>query len=134
MQDRKVCACFSVGRRAIEQAIIGNRLTTCAQVGAAIQVGTSCGSCVPEIEETMRMRMCNCLGRGTRERVMAGLAGARAEGKKLRRKRTDRSIERKIERALSRRDRGLGKIAKDTGAGAGTVQRIKADLVRAGAA
>jgi len=66
-----------------------------------------------------------------RERVMAGLARARAEGKKLGRKRTDRSVERKIERALSRGDRGIRKIAQDIGVGTGTVQRIRAEMIRA---
>jgi DNA invertase Pin-like site-specific DNA recombinase len=69
-----------------------------------------------------------------RERVMAGLARARAEGKKLGRKRTDRSIGRKIERALSRGDRGIRKIARDISVGVGTVERVKADLVGARAA
>ena len=40
----------------------------------------------------------------------------------------DRTIERKIERALSRGDRGIRKIAKDIGVGTGTVQRIKAAM------
>ena len=62
------------------------------------------------------------------ERVMAGLARARAQGKTLGRRRTDRAIERKIERALSRGDRGIRKIARDIGVGVGTVQRIKAAM------
>jgi DNA invertase Pin-like site-specific DNA recombinase len=69
-----------------------------------------------------------------RERVMAGLARAKAQGKKLGRKRTDRAVEPKIERALSRGDRGIRKIAREIGVGVGTVQRIKADMVRARAA
>ena len=63
-----------------------------------------------------------------RERVMAGLARAKAECKKLGRKRTDKSTERKIERALSRGDHGIRKIARELGVGTGTVQRIKAAL------
>jgi DNA invertase Pin-like site-specific DNA recombinase len=63
-----------------------------------------------------------------RERVMAGLARARADGKKLGRKRTDKRTERKIERALSRGDRGIRKIAREIGVGVGTVQRIKAAM------
>ena len=59
---------------------------------------------------------------------MAGLARAKAQGTKLGRKRTDIAIERKIERALSRGDRGIRKIAKDIGVGTGTVQRIKAAM------
>ena len=63
-----------------------------------------------------------------RERVMAGLARAKAQGIKLGRKRTDRSIERKIERALSRGDRGIRKSARELGVGVGTVQRVKAAM------
>ncbi len=54
VRDRKVCTCFSIGRSAIEQAVAGGRLTTCAQVGAATRAGTNCGSCIPEIEEILR--------------------------------------------------------------------------------
>jgi DNA invertase Pin-like site-specific DNA recombinase len=63
-----------------------------------------------------------------RERVMAGLARAKAEGKTLGRKRTDKATERKIERALARGDRGIRKIAREIGVGVGTVQRIKAAM------
>jgi DNA invertase Pin-like site-specific DNA recombinase len=63
-----------------------------------------------------------------RERVMAGLARAKAEGKTLGRKRTERKVERKIERALARGDRGIRKIASEVGVGVGTVQRIKAAM------
>jgi hypothetical protein len=41
-----------------------------------------------------------------RERVMAGIARAKAQGKKLGRRRTDGKTERRIEHALSRGDRG----------------------------
>ena len=63
-----------------------------------------------------------------RERVMAGLARAKAEGKVLGRRRTDKVIERKIERALARGDRGIRKIARELGVGVGTVQRVKAAM------
>lgn len=63
-----------------------------------------------------------------RERVMAGLARAKAQGKKLGRRPTDKSTERKIERALSRGNRGIRKIARELGVGVGTVQRIKAAM------
>jgi hypothetical protein len=51
-----------------------------------------------------------------------------APARMLRRKRTDRAVERKIERALSRGDRGIRKIAKEIGVGIGTVQRVKAAM------
>jgi DNA invertase Pin-like site-specific DNA recombinase len=65
---------------------------------------------------------------GIRERVMADLARAKAQGTKLGHKRIDRSVERKIERALSRGDQGIRKIAREIGVGTGTVQRIKAAM------
>ena len=52
--DRKVCSCFSVGRRSIEKVIAADRLTTSLQVGKALRAGTNCGSCLPEIEEILR--------------------------------------------------------------------------------
>jgi DNA invertase Pin-like site-specific DNA recombinase len=61
-----------------------------------------------------------------RERVIAGLSRAKAEGKILGRKRIEKSVERKIERALSRGDAGIRKIARELGVGVGTVQRVKA--------
>jgi assimilatory nitrate reductase catalytic subunit len=54
VRDRNVCSCFSVGRAVIEQAVVANRLTSCTQVGTAVRAGTSCGSCIPEIEEILR--------------------------------------------------------------------------------
>jgi len=63
-----------------------------------------------------------------RDRVLAGLARAKAQGKVLGRKRTPRATERKIEAALRKGDRGIRKIAGDLGVGVGTVQRVKAEL------
>ena len=44
-----VCACFDVGARTILAAIADQRLTTVAEVGAALSAGTNCGSCHPAI-------------------------------------------------------------------------------------
>jgi assimilatory nitrate reductase catalytic subunit len=52
--SRAVCACFSVSRGAIEQAMSDGRLTTVADIGVALKAGTNCGSCVPEIGEILR--------------------------------------------------------------------------------
>lgn len=60
-----------------------------------------------------------------RERVNAGLARARAQGKTLGRPRLDGKAERRIAAALKKGDRGIRKIATDLGVGVGTVQRIK---------
>jgi assimilatory nitrate reductase catalytic subunit len=52
---RAVCACFSVSRMAIEQAMNEGRRTTIADIGLALKAGTNCGSCIPEIEEILRV-------------------------------------------------------------------------------
>jgi DNA invertase Pin-like site-specific DNA recombinase len=60
-----------------------------------------------------------------RERVNAGLARAKAEGKRLGRPKVAPEIERAIKKA---RARGMGmlKIARELGIGSGTVQRVLA--------
>jgi DNA invertase Pin-like site-specific DNA recombinase len=62
------------------------------------------------------------------ERVRAGLARARTEGKRLGRPRIDARVERRIREALAKGDRGILRIAADLGVGSGTVQRVKAAL------
>lgn len=44
-----VCACFNVGVNTILQAIETDGLASVAEIGAALQAGTNCGSCQPEI-------------------------------------------------------------------------------------
>jgi hypothetical protein len=63
-----------------------------------------------------------------RERVMAGLARARAQGTKLGRRPVSATVERDIRRALSKGDLGIRKIARIVGVGVGTVQRVKAAM------
>ncbi len=64
------------------------------------------------------------------ERVRAGLARARAEGKRLGRPKVDRATEDTIRKALARKNRpGIIKIAKELGVGVSTVQRIAAEGV-----
>ena len=60
------------------------------------------------------------------ERVKAGLARARAQGKKLGRPRVAPSVERKV-RAVRAKGMGIKAIARKLGIGTGTVQRIVAD-------
>ena len=48
---RIVCACFNVGEKTIEKAIKAQGLTTAEQIGEALQAGTNCGSCLPELRE-----------------------------------------------------------------------------------
>jgi assimilatory nitrate reductase catalytic subunit len=44
-----VCACFQVGRKRIEAAIIAGA-STVADIGVATRAGANCGSCVPELK------------------------------------------------------------------------------------
>jgi assimilatory nitrate reductase catalytic subunit len=47
---RTICACFGVGLRTLHQTIASRRLTSLAEVGAALRAGTNCGSCIPELK------------------------------------------------------------------------------------
>jgi DNA invertase Pin-like site-specific DNA recombinase len=63
------------------------------------------------------------------ERVRAGLARAKAEGRQLGRPKIADKIERAIQAALKKKNRqGLRKIASTVGVGVGTVQRISREL------
>jgi DNA invertase Pin-like site-specific DNA recombinase len=65
-----------------------------------------------------------------KERVRAGLARARAEGKTLGRPRIEEATEHAIQAALKKKNRpGLRKIAAMLQVGVGTVQRVHAALV-----
>jgi assimilatory nitrate reductase catalytic subunit len=44
-----LCVCFDVGMKTILTAISDQRLTSVAEVGAALRAGTNCGSCRPAI-------------------------------------------------------------------------------------
>ena len=63
-----------------------------------------------------------------RERVVAGLNRARAQGKQLGRPRIPAKKERRIRDALAKGDIGMLKIAGRFGVGSGTVQRVRAEL------
>lgn len=45
-----VCSCFGVGRNTIIQSILDKGLKTTEEVGAMLQAGTNCGSCLPELK------------------------------------------------------------------------------------
>ena len=49
-----VCACFGVGEKQILHAIEQQGCRTVEAIGAALQAGTNCGSCVPELQELLR--------------------------------------------------------------------------------
>ena len=63
-----------------------------------------------------------------RERVSAGLARAKAQGKVLGRPKIDAATEKAIASALRAGGAGIQKIARQQGVGVGTVQRIKMTL------
>lgn len=63
-----------------------------------------------------------------RDRVNAGLARARLEGRKLGRRRIDKKLETAIAADLKSGGTGIQKLAKKHGVGVGTVQRIKHEL------
>ncbi|MEN3977070.1 molybdopterin-dependent oxidoreductase [Emcibacter sp. SYSU 3D8] len=48
-----VCACFSVGERAIRDAILDGNLTTTVEIGARLRAGSNCGSCIPELKSML---------------------------------------------------------------------------------
>ena len=47
---RTICACFGVGLNALHNAIASRRLTSVAEIGAALRAGSNCGSCIPELQ------------------------------------------------------------------------------------
>jgi DNA invertase Pin-like site-specific DNA recombinase len=61
-----------------------------------------------------------------RERVMSGLARARAEGKQLGRRPVEQSKAKKVKQVLALRSQGIGirRIAREVGLGVGTVIRL----------
>ncbi len=48
-----VCACFNVGLHSIVDAIRTDGLTSTDAIGAALQAGTNCGSCLPELNRIL---------------------------------------------------------------------------------
>ncbi len=54
---RNVCACFNVGEKTILHAIKAQGLNSVEAVGACLQAGTGCGSCVPEIRKLLAQRV-----------------------------------------------------------------------------
>ena len=51
---KTICACFNVGLNTITEAIKTKRLTTTDEIGEALQAGTNCGSCLPELKEIIK--------------------------------------------------------------------------------
>jgi DNA invertase Pin-like site-specific DNA recombinase len=65
------------------------------------------------------------------QRIHAGLARARKNGKALGRAKIDPAIEKDIRAALAQGGMGMHKIAAMLGVGTGTVQRVKAEMMSA---
>ena len=51
---RAICVCFAVSQRALHHAIVDRRLSSLAEIGAALGAGTNCGSCIPELQQILR--------------------------------------------------------------------------------
>jgi assimilatory nitrate reductase catalytic subunit len=49
-----ICTCFSVGRNTLLEAIRSQGLVSAEQIGAALQAGTNCGSCIPELKGLLK--------------------------------------------------------------------------------
>jgi assimilatory nitrate reductase catalytic subunit len=67
-----VCACFAVGRATIVEAIGSGKLTSVAEIGAALRAGTNCGSCLPELATILREAgAAKCASRASQETTLA---------------------------------------------------------------
>jgi len=52
-----VCACFSVGLSAIQDAIASSEAASVADIGKALRAGTKCGTCLPEIQSIVTQQL-----------------------------------------------------------------------------
>jgi assimilatory nitrate reductase catalytic subunit len=50
----RLCACLGVSEAAVRHACVSNRLSSLGELGDLLGVGTSCGSCIPELEKILR--------------------------------------------------------------------------------
>jgi assimilatory nitrate reductase catalytic subunit len=50
---RTICACYGVGLNTLHRAIASRRVTSVAEIGAMLQAGTNCGSCIPELRSIL---------------------------------------------------------------------------------
>jgi len=48
-----ICSCFNVGETTLTRKIIQEGLKTTEEIGACLQAGTNCGSCIPELKELL---------------------------------------------------------------------------------
>jgi assimilatory nitrate reductase catalytic subunit len=52
--DPIVCACFAVGGNSVAATIRKNNLRNVGEIGMALQAGTNCGSCIPELKKLLQ--------------------------------------------------------------------------------
>lgn len=50
-----VCSCFQVGKTAIEKVIKERGISSAEALGEILKCGTNCGSCIPELNEIIRV-------------------------------------------------------------------------------
>ena len=50
----RVCACLGISKAAIRHACVSNQLRSLSELGNLLGAGTSCGSCIPELEKILR--------------------------------------------------------------------------------
>jgi len=53
MEDIEICHCNGVMKSEIVKAIMEKQLQTVEEVQEATEAGTTCGGCIPEIEEIL---------------------------------------------------------------------------------
>jgi assimilatory nitrate reductase catalytic subunit len=58
----RICACFGVGRETVRQAAIDHCLRDVAAIGARLNAGTNCGSCIPELQQLLRDVQADAIG------------------------------------------------------------------------
>ncbi|HEX3486435.1 MAG TPA: molybdopterin-dependent oxidoreductase [Micropepsaceae bacterium] len=52
--DKIVCACFAVGCNSLASTIRKKNLKDVSDIGSAMQAGTNCGSCIPELKKLLQ--------------------------------------------------------------------------------
>ena len=65
-----------------------------------------------------------------RERINAGLARVKSDGRRLGRPTVGAEVEQAIQDALERGDKGMRKIAREIGVGVSVVQRVRVNALR----
>jgi assimilatory nitrate reductase catalytic subunit len=54
IEGPRLCACLGISEPAVRHACVSNRLNSLSELSALLGVGTSCGSCIPELEKILR--------------------------------------------------------------------------------